>query len=411
MSTSLGWKAKYTIRFIDSGNPLCNLEFDLPNEDISSILERNRNSRVPSRLQFPVAISKTLRRVVVVRSMLTIDKKDLAIHIDAIHAQVPKVIIQRLKLDSPTIGLSEPDYQERAYFSDSDDAVAVVTGSFDKQAIQKRIIELWSCHNSEFIYSYRGQVKACVTCYKYVEKGPLFLFHPSLESILFRQFTTLRLWFYNRSNVCFAYRNELVLYNRPSDRLQRQRYTKNVYGTSRVRDHVKLEDFLFPNFKLAGSPEFAGLRSKVVPSKFATPRKTISREQLRTQSLDKATIDSTLSTTPSFMSLGPEMGLAHGTSDAQPVLFPKVHSNEQTSVDILPSIEGQEYITLIWNKEEQDTYNLHDAQSRHLPSIIKRRLDSKVKSTIEATEEDTAKATSASQQSGVPTKIRLINNK
>jgi len=53
--------------------------------------------------------------------------------------------------------------------------------------------------------------------------------------------------------------------------------------------------------------------------------------------------------------------------------LPRLQQGCETHISLLPSTENDKWVRMVWNKDAQDTYSIHDYQSPHLPSIIYRR--------------------------------------
>jgi hypothetical protein len=53
--------------------------------------------------------------------------------------------------------------------------------------------------------------------------------------------------------------------------------------------------------------------------------------------------------------------------------LPRLQQGYSTHISLLPSSENDKWVRMVWNKDAQDTYSIHDYQSPHLPSIIHRR--------------------------------------
>lgn len=53
--------------------------------------------------------------------------------------------------------------------------------------------------------------------------------------------------------------------------------------------------------------------------------------------------------------------------------LPRLQQGGETHISLLPCAENDKWVRMVWNKDAQDMYSIHDRQSPHVPSIIYRR--------------------------------------
>jgi hypothetical protein len=192
---SRGWKARYQQRYVQTEDLLFDIEIDLPEEQILTLLVQCMESDTPDRFSFPISFSFDLNRLVILRSLITIQKGPAT----ASGQLAPSLHIQRL--EAPT----QPDHETENFmtyyslFSPDAKAVAFVTGRPKNTILDSGNIEIWSEERAQdgvSKFRRKGAVKASRVS-RHSDHSESFAFHPLLPLIAFTEWDRTSLWFFN----------------------------------------------------------------------------------------------------------------------------------------------------------------------------------------------------------------------
>ncbi|KAI1383890.1 uncharacterized protein F4822DRAFT_54434 [Hypoxylon trugodes] len=430
-SVSQGCEARYVIKLIDSGQTLWDVKFDVPSENISSILDTSWHMRTFDRFDFPVAISPTLRQAVVGRTLLTIDEGEPTTSNHIVEGRSPNTAKQDLRVNAP-IRTGSLRISDQIYFSSNGEAIAISTRKIHERHydVQKRDIEIWRGDISRLAFTFKGRVTASALCTLNDRTSqPLFMFHPSLELIIFPQDYVLCLWPYNQLDaplLTMTLTKSII----PVD-IDSNSILKYIFAEMLPLENDNSSSF--DTYRPCVHPSIIGMDSAILTESmsFMDISAFIERAIAALSIPEVASNDNTTPRSPDTLNIrgairsSSEVILKQENGGRQSVIWkpggnssdrfhitplPKLNMNEEGSINLLPLNTDQRQLTLVWNKEKQKTYSFLDRQSRHLPSILKRRLDSLDSRGLCNTEDDVNREGTSSQLQGSSTKrIKLTN--
>jgi hypothetical protein len=175
------------------------IQYDLPDDEVSELLGESLASNHPDRFPFPIAFSNDLDRVIILRTLLTLITSGNS---KGVNTQ-PDFKIQKL---GQLYGASSGgDHMRAAYsatFSPRANALAFVMGDPKRSQIEKRIVEIW-CQNEHGSKDSDFLLKGSVTTSWLSEMSIVnnnsslgFIFHPWLPLIAFSTWMNISIWWF-----------------------------------------------------------------------------------------------------------------------------------------------------------------------------------------------------------------------
>jgi hypothetical protein len=139
---SFGWKIRYQRRRIKSEEVSMDFEVNLPESQIRQMLQQCTASKAPHRFPFPVAFSHNLDRLVVLRSVVTIQHAFTATSNNA----TLQCRLQTLdRIIGTGFGCNASDTTAfYSVFSPDSKALAFVFGWLELKTIDSRRVQVWS---------------------------------------------------------------------------------------------------------------------------------------------------------------------------------------------------------------------------------------------------------------------------
>lgn len=198
-------------------------EVNLPESQIHQMLQQCTASKTPHRFPFPVAFSHDLDRLVVLRSVVSIQHAFTATSNNAI----PQCRLQILDRAVGTgLGCNAGDTTAfYSMFSPDSKAVAFVFGRLEPKTIDSRRVQVWSdmaVHGSWPHYQCKGEILASRLSWKEKVPGNLFIFHPYLPVLLYAQWNTTAAWKFNDLGKILSYHDAVFRYQLTSTRTKRK---------------------------------------------------------------------------------------------------------------------------------------------------------------------------------------------
>ncbi|ORY15989.1 hypothetical protein BCR34DRAFT_144457 [Clohesyomyces aquaticus] len=364
---SSGWKVWYQRRELSTEKVLMDFRVDIPGDQVFSMLEQCITSKTPDRFPFPVAFSHDLDTLVVLRSLLLVRRRK---------AEDANCHDAQCRLQSFEKGgeLSNPRESVTFYPVVSPDAkaVAFVSGSLKRTAIDRRRVEIWSESHIEEgwpIFRYRGYFTSSRLSWEEAVGDP-FAFHPFLPLIVFSEWNQTAAWFFNESGpmkrtVLLKWGILSLEFSSDGSTLYHRSGRAEV-RTSRKRPYEGRLDLSSPYTILPDPKSYECLveagsmdLKRYLPLAMA-------------QSLSDTTSRDLSHLEQRSRRINPQNGLVAAGPQVLAYL-PRLRSGEITHISLLPSTENDEWIRMIWNQGPQETYSIDGPSNPHLPSIIYRR--------------------------------------
>ncbi|KAI3317748.1 hypothetical protein HD806DRAFT_360928 [Xylariaceae sp. AK1471] len=194
---SRGWKVKYQQRSTLTESVLLEIEHEPPEQDVYQLLCQSLSSNQPDCFPFPIAFSKDLRRIVILRTLLTLvntgDAQNSSINRDF---KVQGQLHDSTKSRDDTMNIYSPT------FSPTGNALTLVIGVSKEIQLEQRLIEIWSQNELDIQgldYLLRRLVMtSCLNVIKsdsHVSFG--FIFRPWLPIVAVSEWMRISAWWFN----------------------------------------------------------------------------------------------------------------------------------------------------------------------------------------------------------------------
>jgi hypothetical protein len=175
------------------------IEYELPQEDVCQLLCQSLHSNEPDRFPFPIAFSNDLRRVVILRTLITLVTND-----DAQSTSIDQAFkVQKLgRPHGITKSREDKTVTYSPTFSPVGNALAFVIGTSKATQLEQRLLEIWSqkepdSHDSDYLF--RGSVIASwLSAVNFGNNASFgFVFHPRFPIIAVSEWMRISAWWFN----------------------------------------------------------------------------------------------------------------------------------------------------------------------------------------------------------------------
>ncbi|KAI8625511.1 hypothetical protein F5Y19DRAFT_267395 [Xylariaceae sp. FL1651] len=389
---SRGWKVKYQQRSTLTESVLVEIEYELPREDVCQLLCQSLSSSQPDRFPFPIAFSKDLGRVVVLRTLITL------IHNNDSQSTSINQAFKVQKLGQPnntTVSRTDKTIAYSPTFSPTGIALAFVIGTSKATQFEQRVIEIWSQKESdsyESDYLFRGSLIASwLNAVKYGSNVSFgFVFHPRFPVIAVSEWMRISAWQFNdqpsEQRVCLISRSGIPK-SFPHSNILR---FSSLQLQSHERFPTSKPSEMIVNGNLLPQPDPSGDENMKFESTdidvniqwfidlFDGPYRTHDLEDHSLSLISETTCTDDSDWAVRRIPLTNAVILEHRTlsEDARALLthLPRTHAHEQTYISMLRFSENDQWMRLVYNKDAQKSYSCQDQANPYLPAIISRKL-------------------------------------
>ncbi|KUJ08084.1 uncharacterized protein LY89DRAFT_742378 [Mollisia scopiformis] len=391
---SKGWSIKYQQRSIQTEGLILELEHGLCEDQVQELLTQSIASGQPDRFPFPIAFSKSLNRLLVLRTLLTLD-------INTSDGYCLKA--QTFQRDPKNT------HSYCSIFSDSEKALAFVSGRTSITQVMQQNVQIWSEEDDsgkDAEFRKRGTVTVSWLNPRESSSSictPGFIFHPTLPLIVFAEWTHVSLWWYNKhkrsertpiisgpaSPLEFVDKCVLLytIWIQEQDRLtadekkrsQRMK-DKGPYSDIDYDDPASFDNCA-PSVQSFPAIDLTEVINSVISVLSISSLTTLPAASTPTLSTHSTTFSSKISGLKLWQESSKnavilEIGEDDSSESCLLSHLPRLTSGEKTFISLLGFMENDRWLKLVWNKGPQESYCLGDTPHPYLPSIISRKPES-----------------------------------